>query len=270
MSDIPNDADPGGEELDLGEIDEAEGDAEGQEGGDEDAADDEGPAGEGREDEEGEGRRDVGREARTGRKSQSQRLRDRNEQLQRELAEARGFRQAAEQFRPQQQQQADPAAQARAQQERADRLAMMSPVEAAEYIANERAGQFQQALLMQHLNTQDLIDKRDYDSQARSSRLHSQYREEVERTLREKRQAGDLLINREEILDRIIGREARQRASRAAPVQRGAARRRVGAQQTRPTGARGDGPSGGRRPQPGSAEDDERIIAEGFARGERL
>lgn len=268
MSDIPSDAELGGEELDLGEVDEAEGDAEAQTLGD-DGQDEGDAAGHEDEGQEGEDAGDVA-PARSGRRSQSQRLRERNEQLQRELAEARGFRQAAEQFRPQQQPQVDYAAQQRAQQERADRLAMMSPVEAAEFIANERAGQFQQALLMQHLSTQDLIDRRDYEQQARSSKLHSQHREEVERTLQAKRQAGDLLINREEILDRIIGREARERASRAAPAQRRAATTRVNGQRAQPTGARGDAAAGGRRPQPGSAEHDAMLVQQYFQSGGRL
>jgi hypothetical protein len=268
MSDTPN-AEDGGEELDLGEIEE---DAdEGQEG---DAAD-EGDGGhadgdEGQEEgQEGDG--DVAAAPqRTGRKTQAQRWRERAERAEREAAEARGFRAAAEQFQSRAQQQADPAAQQRAAEERANRLAMMSPVEAAEYIANERTQQFQQMLLMQQLQTEDRLDKRDYDQQARTDRHRAQYRERVERELQAERQAGNLRATRDGIFFRLFGQDAAERAARAAPGQRRAAARRVAGAQARPTGARGDGASGGRRPAPGTPEHDDMLVSEFFRSGGTL
>lgn len=269
MSDLPEDANPGDEELDLGEVDEeAEGDA-GQE--DEEHADD-GGSDEGQE--EGEEAGDVEPPAREGRQAgrretQSQRLRRQNEELKQELAEARGFRQATEQFRPQQPQ-VDQAALQRAQQERADRLSMMSPVEAAEYIANEKMQLVAQALQNQQVTIQDRIDKQAYDQQARNSRVHEQYRQQVESLFASERARGNIGADRQSILEYLVGKDAVARASRAAPAQRRAANARVRGQQTRPTGARGDGASGSRRPVPGSAEHDEQLISEFFQSGGRL
>lgn len=267
MSDIPN-ADDGGEELDLGEIEDEgqESDAEGDGGNEADAGGDDG-------EEEGQGEENgdvAAAPERPRRKTEAQRWRDRAERAEREAAEARGFRAAAEQFQQRQPQQADPAATARAQQERAERLAMMSPVEAAEFIANERAQQFQQALLFQHLQMKDDLDKRDYTQQARSSKMHADYREAVEREFAAERQRGNFQATREEILDRLVGRAARERAERAAPSQRRVAARRVAGAQARPTGARGDGASGGRRHAPGSPEHDEQLVNEYLRSGGRL
>lgn len=268
MSDLPDTVDDGGEELDLGEIEEgeaddaAEGGEDGSDGADEEHADD-------GEEEGQEGDVEPPPPPRQGRKSQAQRWRERAERAEREAAEARGFRQAAEHFQ-QRQPQVDPMAAARAQQERAERLAMMSPVEAAEFIANERAQQFQQALLYQQLQTRDELDRRDFNQQARTSRLHQQYKERVESELVRKRQAGDLMASREEILHRLVGEAAMERATRAAPAQRRAASRRVAGQTTRPTNARGDGSAGRGRPAPGSEEHDDMLVDEYFRRGGRL
>ncbi len=157
MSDIPSGAGgPGDEELDLGEIDdeadgqdEADSDAEGNQADGELEADSGDPHDEGEDRAEGQARAVEGRGRRPGR---SERLREQLREREREVAELRGFRQAAEQFRPQQQPQIDYAGQQRAQQERMERLSMMSPVEAAEFIANEKAQQFQQQMLLQHLH----------------------------------------------------------------------------------------------------------------------
>src|SRR5688572_22172944 len=105
MSDIPRTPE-GGEEFDLGEIEEGEDDApgleEGSDGGDD--GDAEGSEGEGGEQEE------VGDEPPRRRPGRSERLREKNAQLERQLAEAQGFQRAFEQFRSQPQQpQVDPA-----------------------------------------------------------------------------------------------------------------------------------------------------------------
>lgn len=257
----------GGEELDLGEIEEVEGQDAGlygDEAVEEGDAPDEGGDGEEGADEEV----DPSPRRRPGR---SERLREKNAQLERELAEARGFRQAAEQlqrFQPQQQQ-------VNAEAERVARwenenLPMMSAQEISAYYYNKGIQQTQQQMLMQQLQTEDRIDKRDFDQQARTSRVHSQYREEVERELNAERQRGNLRASRDDILHRLVGRDAVQRAARAAPAQRRSAQRRVEGQQTRPTNGRGDGASGGRRPAPGSPEHDEMLVQQYFQGGGRL
>ena len=93
---------------------------------------------------------------------------------------------------------------------------------------------------MQQLNTQELIDKQAYESQARTSRIHQQYQPQVEAMLRAERAAGNLSASRDGILNYLVGKDAIERANRGAPVQRRQAAVRVNGQQTRPTGARSD------------------------------
>jgi hypothetical protein len=147
---------------------------------------------------------------------------------------------------------------------------MMSPLEQAEFIANEKAQQFQQAMLFQSLQNEDRLDKRDFDFAARTDRTRAQYKDRVEQELAVERQAGNLRATREDIFYRLYGRDVAERAARAAPRQRRAAAANVARQQTRPGGARGDGAAGGRRPAPGTPEDDDRIIEEGIRNGMRL
>jgi hypothetical protein len=263
MSDLP-DPQSGDEEIDL-EGEETEGDAEGP-GGDEDAEGDAGDDGQGQE--EGEG--DVEPPARQGRKSQAQRWRDRAERNERELQalknQFQGFTQASQQTR----QQPDPA-QARQQAEyRQAQLEMMSPLQQAEFIANEKAQQFQQAMLFQSLQTEDRLDKRDFDFAARTSTARARYKAEVEQELAAERQAGNLRATREGIYQRLLGRDVDERTSRALPKQRRDAAGRVARQQTRPGGARGDGAAGGRRPAAGTPEHDDMLVEQYFKEGGRL
>ena len=264
MSDLPDAAD-GGEELDLGEIEESEIDV-GEAGEDPDASEDGEGAGDLAETEEGaEG--DVEPPRRSGRQGRSERLREKNARLERELAEARGFRQAAEQFRPQQPQQANVEAERVAKWE-ADNLPMMSPQEVAAYYFQKGQQQVQQAMLVQSLQQEDRLDKRDYDQQARGSRVHAQYRDAVERELAAERQRGNLRATRDDVLHRLVGRDAVERAASAAPAQRRRAERRVASQQTRPTNARGDGgAAGGRRGTWGDPEFDARMASEALRSG---
>jgi hypothetical protein len=264
MSDLP-DASDGGEELDLGEIEESEIDV-GEAGEDSDASEDGEGAGDLAETEEGaEG--DVAPPPRRGRETQAQRLRRQLAEKDRELAEARGFRQAAEQFRPQQPQQANVEAERVAKWE-ADNLPMMSPQEVAAYYFNKGQQQVQQAMLVQSLQQEDRLDKRDYDQQARGSRVHAQYRDAVERELAAERQRGNLRATRDDVLHRLVGRDAVERAASAAPAQRRRAERRVASQQTRPTNARGDGgAAGGRRGTWGDPEFDARMASEALRSG---
>lgn len=262
MSDLPEPQD--GEELDLGEIEEGEdagGDEAPENGADEVDAGDDDEAPEGQEE-------DVEAPPRPRRKTEAQRWRERSERNERELEALKNQFQGFSQARTTQPQQPDPALAARQAQERAERLAMMSPVEAAEFIAGEKEQQFRQMLMMQHLQTEDRLDKRDYDQQARTSRLHQQYRDRVEAALASERQQGNLRATREDILARLYGQDAIQRSGRAAPRQRQEAAARVARQRTQPTGARGDGAGGGRRGSWGDPEYDERMAREALRKGQ--
>jgi hypothetical protein len=267
MSDIPNPP-PGGEEPDLEIEDDVEIGSPGE--GEDTGEDGEGPGGEAGE--AGESAGDEGEvepepRPRQGRKSEAQRWRDRAERAEREAAEARGYRQATEQFGAYRQPQGpSPAELERQQQQEAERLSMLSPQEVSAYYYNKGRQELQQTLLMQQLQTEDRIDKRDFDQQARSSRVHGQYKDAVERELVQERNRGNLRVTREDILHRLVGRDAVDRAARAAPAQRRAAQSRVASQQTRPTGARGDGAAGARG-KPGDPAYDEALAIEGMRKG---
>lgn len=205
---------------------------------------------------------------RARRLSQSERLRDRLERTERELAEARGFQRAAEQFRPQQQMGPSPAELAEQQRQEAERLALMSPQEVAAHYYQKGQQEFQRALLMQQLASEDRLDKREYDGQARTSRIHQQYRDRVEAELARERNAGNLRANRDDILARLVGRDAMDRATQAAPRQRQAAANRQRQQQARPTNGRGDAANNGaRRGTWGDPEFDARMAAEALRKG---
>ncbi len=163
----------------------------------------------------------------------------------------------------------DPQAQARAEAEWQERLEMMTPAQAAQAVMQRGRQEFGQALQAVQFQANDRADKAAYDAEARVNPIHRKYRAEVERVLAEERRVGRN-PDREVILDVLYGREMRLAGTRAAPGQRRAAAARVAAAQTRPTGARSTANPGSRRPAPGSREDDERIIAEGIARGERV
>jgi len=198
-----------------------------------------------------------------------QRLTERAEKAEREAAEARGYRQALE--RQPAAPPIDYAAQQRAQlAQMQQRWAEMAPADAIVEALQFGQQQQQQALLFQQVQINDRIDKDKYDSAARSSRLHQRYQPEVERIFQAERARGNYVVTREDILYREAGREAIERANRAAPGQRRAAAGRVAGQQARPTNARGDGASGSRRPAPGTPEDDDRLIEEFFQGGGRL
>ena len=121
---------------------------------------------------------------------------------------------------------------------------------------------------MQQLQTEDRLDKRDYDQQARTDRARAQYRDRVEAELQRERQAGNLRETRDRIFYRLWGQDGAERAAKAAPSQRRSASRRVAGQQTRPTNARGDGgAAGGRRGTWGDPEFDEKMAREGIRNG---
>ena len=263
MSEIPNGALDGGEELDLGEVDEeADGDAtETDASADDEGAEDDGD-GQGQ-DEGQEG--DVEPPSRGRRPGRSERLRERLERTERELAEARGFRQAAEQFQRQPQQPQVNYEAERVAKWEADNLPMMSAQEVSAYHYNKLRNEAQQTLILHQLQMQDTLDKRDFANAARTSKLHAQYKDAVEREVAAETARGILQHDREAILDRLHGRASRENAERDAPRQRKAAAARVRAQRTQPTNGRGDGASGGGRQN--SFEKDYALAIEGMRKG---
>ncbi len=183
--------------------------------------------------------------------------------LERELAEARGFQQGITA------RQADPQAAARAEQEFYASLEMMAPAQA--YAELMRRGQAQVGTALQQIEfrANERADKQNYDIAARTSKVHQQYRSQVESTLAAERAQGRN-PDREVILKYLVGNDVLERAGRAAPAQRNGAARRVASQRTQPTGARGDVARGGRRLVPGTPEHDDWLVAEGIRQGRNV
>ena len=201
-----------------------------------------------------------------------QRLERERDEARQQAAELRGYRQALEQR--QTAPVADPYAQQRQLEQLAQRWAEMDMNGQHAQARQEQLQVFQQQLQNNAVNQQiafrEELDRNSYEAKASVSATHQRYAQEVEREVAAMRARGILDIKRQDVLERLVGRDALARAAKAAPGQRRAAASRVASQQTRPAGARSDGARTGGRPQPGSAEDDERIIAEGFAAGLRI
>ena len=257
------------EEIDLGpeddptETDEApEGDGD-EAGGD---ADDEAEEGEGEEGlaEPPAPRRGGGSETVRALRRRAQEAEERAATRERELAEARGFQQGL------QTRQADPQAAQRAEQEFYASLEMMQPAQAYQALMQRGQGQVAAALQQVEFRSNDRADKQAYDIAARSSKVHRDYRDQVEKILASER-AQNRNPDREVILKVLIGGDVLERMSRAAPGQRAAGAARIASQRTRPTGAGSDaGRGGNRRPQPGTPEHDEMLVMQGLREGRNL
>lgn len=229
MSDIPA-GQPGEEDLDLGEIvDDLEPEPDDLEPG----VDDEEP-------EPDEGDPEPVAAAPQRRKGEAARYRERLERTERELAELKA-RPA-----PVAQPAYDPAAAQRAEAEFNASLDMMAPADAIRAIDQRRTAQFQQVLFNQQNQINDRLDKQAYDAEARTSRVHQQYRQFVEDQLVRERAIGNHGATRADILAWKVGKDAIERANRTAPRQQRAAAGRVSRQQVRPGSTRSDGAAGSR------------------------
>ncbi len=151
----------------------------------------------------------------------------------------------------------DPAA-ARAEEDRFWAAVEMMPQREALQAVYQRARQeVQQQLGQTQHTTQEAIDRQSYESAARASRVHQQYRQRVEDLVANERTRGNV-VPREVALKFLLGEDAINRANRVVPGQQRAAQRRVAAQQTRPTNGRGDVARGSPRRSPG--DDDEALL----------
>ncbi len=179
-------------------------------------------------------------------------LRARAQQAERELAEERRLRAEAE-GRWQGLQSArtqDPQAAERARAQERALLEQMSPLEQLEYVRQQERQAVGNAFQAMRLEMFDATDQQRYDAMAARSPMRDRYRTRVEDAYRQERAAGNIRISREAVFHYLLGKDAEERAMRAAPGQRRAAAQRVAGQQTRPTGARGD--AGGSGPRRGS------------------
>ena len=162
-----------------------------------------------------------------------------------------------------------PQAAARAEQEFYASLELMPPAQAYQAIVARERQNVGTALQQIEFRSNDRADKQGYEIACRTSPAREKYRPEVERVLAAERAQGRN-PDRETIYRFLLGDETDKRMSRAVPGQRAAGARRIAQQRTQPTGARGDGARGQRRPQPGTPEHDEMLVMEGIRQGRNL
>jgi len=272
MSDIPRDPQAvEGEEVELGPIEEGDDAPEGDEGleadGDE-AGGDAGDEGEAQEEVDD----DVAPAPRRGGGSATVRAqRARAQAAEREAGALREQIAAltANQRAIEQRLANDPAAQAAAEAREREQVALMTPDEVARYYAQKSEQRVFQAIQASEFRANDRADKQAYDAAARTSRVHQQYRSQVEQVLSSERAQGRN-PDREIILKYLVGNDVLDRANRAAPGQRQRAAARVSGQRTQPTGSRGNVPAQARRPAPGSIEADRALLQGAIDRGEQV
>lgn len=232
---------PGEGDGDAGETVEQEGDAgevpEGGEGEHEAEASDEGVDAEGEEGEDGQvdaepARRPSRAQSRiqtltnTLKEEKAERQR-----IDRELADLR----AAERQRQAQTQQESPEA-------KAQRRALMDPMDVMREDLRESEQRTQHLLHQQARHTQETNDSLTYNAILREAPHLKKYDAEVEK-IRLEQQANGMFVPREVLLDLAIGRAARAAATKAAPKARAVGAAKVAAQQSRPAAARGDAAS---------------------------
>lgn len=249
MSDVPREPLPVPEDEELdpyldSEPDEPEDDPAPDEGEDD-------PVDEG----EGEDDEPQPERQRQGRRRQADRLKTRLDERDREVADLR--RQMDELQRGARQPAIDPAAAQRAEQEFFASLEMMAPAQAYQAIMQRGRAEFARALQQRELNTSDALDRQEYASRAASSPLHQRYQQRVEQMVADERRAGNV-VSRMSVFRYLLGMDAEQRATRAAPAQRRSAARRVAGARVSPASGRGDGARSGGRVDQETA--DERLL----------
>lgn len=210
-----------------------------------------------------EGRQPAARQPRRG---EAHRWRERYEGLAREVAELRGRMSAPAPQQPM----ASPAELQRQEAEKWQRRAEMSPVELVQDVQREAEQRFSQALIAQQVQTQDLLDRQDYERRAATNRAYAQYRDRVESLVAQERARGQIVGRRQALAWLWFEDQEKKQSGGDAPRQRARAAGRVAAATTRPTGARSDAARGNGRAAPGSSAEDDRLVDEYFRNGGRL
>jgi len=181
--------------------------------------------------------------------------------VQRLANEARDLRRRLEEVergRSQPQQQADPYAGARAEQEFVASLELMSPSQAMIAVRDRERQIMGAALQQQQATLLDRQDRRDWEQSCRDNRTRARLAPQVEQMVADARRQGNFNLDRETAYKYALGDEIDRRGRAEAPRQRAAAQRRVASQTTRPGNGRGDAPRGNARRD--QASEDERLL----------
>ena len=179
---------------------------------------------------QGQTQQEGGEQSRVGRRPASDTIREtrrRAQEAERQLAETRE-RMAALERAVQARNQPSPADLARQQQERADRLAMMAPHEAAQFIVNEGLQQQQQTLQAMQRQQLDALDRMEFRGLVASNQTAAKFADRVEKLVAEQAAQG-YSIKREQALKYAIGEAYLAKAPKAGATQRAAAAGRVAA-----------------------------------------
>lgn len=130
------------------------------------------------------------------------------------------------------QRQPDPIALARQQQEEAERVALMSPAEQAQYYVQQSQRQMVGQMAQMQRQTQDQLDRIAFQNLQATNPVAKRFAAEVEKTVAEEARKGSMLP-REVALAYVIGKHVLENGGKAAGKQRAAGAARVQAQTTR-------------------------------------
>lgn len=142
-------------------------------------------------------------------RARAQEERAHRERIEREFMEFRAAQQAR-------QQQPSP-------EQEAERLALMSPEERADYKLNKALNEIQRQNAMSQFQTADRSDKALYDAKATTDKVYAKYAEKVETERQRQMRENNMVIPREELLKWIVGQDVLQNRGKkvAAAARRG-------------------------------------------------
>lgn len=149
--------------------------------------------------------------------------------------EASRVRRELEEFKAAQRQ----TAQQESPEQAAQRLALMTPEERLEYKLDQAERRNQQTMQAMSFQMQDTSDKAAFSSLCATDAIASRYADRVETKLREIRAAGQN-VNREALLDFMVGQDIRSKGGAARAKQQKEGNRRIERQGVKPTNSRGD------------------------------
>jgi hypothetical protein len=246
------------EELDPGEIEEAEG------GDEEDAADGEGDGedagSEADEDAEGQARQVAPR-----RESRRARLGRENAELRERIARLEGANEA--QRRQPQGPAADPQQAQREEQAFRESLELMTPGQAALAVADRREQRIGAAFAQMQAQTRDEIQREAFNAKADRGGAYGQYRDKVIAAIEAERARGNYAVTYEAAFRYLVGEDVIRKTERAGTRQAKNGAARVRQQTTRPTNGRGDGARPSARPAADSYEADLALVNDAVKRG---
>ena len=125
------------------------------------------------------------------------------------------------------------------QQQEAERLALMTPEERADYKISRFERDAHIRAQNQELRTQALVDKASYDAKATINPVYAKYKDEVDAQFEERMKAGRP-VEREVILKFMLGERALNGALSSTRKAKAQGQRRIDAQRTSSGNSKGD------------------------------